>query len=130
MFKIDYPKIWKHLIDPDTKFHWDGYLKQIAKIKIEGNEPKSRMSSTRNDNKSKAAETPVSELAKIILRYQDLSKLFKIALAESTKHLQEKYRQEQPCSSKKDDLEKKIVHWRAWHSMIGVLKIRQRVLKH
>ena len=101
MFKIDYSKILKHLIDPDTKFHWDDYVKQIAKIKIEGNEPKSRMSSTRNNNKSKAAVTPVSDLAKIILRYQDLSKLITIALAEITKHLQEKYRQEQPivCSS-------------------------------
>ena len=102
MFKIDYTKTEKHLIDHDIKFQCEGYVKQIAKIKTEGNEPNSRLSSTSNDNKSKASEKPISELAKFILRCQDLSKLFKIALAESTKHLQEKYRQDQQivCSSK------------------------------
>ena len=84
MFKIDYSKILKHLIDPDTKFQCEGCVKQIAKIKIEGNEPSSKLSSTPNDNKSKTSEKPISELGKIILRFQDLSKLFKIALAEST----------------------------------------------
>ena len=46
---------------------------------------------------------PVCKLAKIILRYQDLSKVFKHALAGSTKLLQEKYSQEQEiaCSKKK-----------------------------
>ena len=56
----------------------------------------------------------VRELAKFILRRQELSKVFKHALAENTKLLQEKYRQEQEfvCSSKKEAFEILIVQWR------------------
>ena len=87
MVRIDYLNVDNHLINPDTKFQWEGCVKQIAEIKKGGDELQSRLSPTRDFSKSKTAEMPVSELAEIILRYQNLSKVFKHALAECIKLL-------------------------------------------